>query len=520
VLGEYELGASYVRRAVADVYDATHQPTGGARRVYVLRPGAMQDSPLVHRVVCEADAARWIRHPAAARLEAQGDTPSRRLFVAVELPPGRPLGVVLAEAGRLAPCRVVRLAGRLVEALDEAHAVGLVHGRLTPASVIVADDVPGAESGTTPTVWLAGLGTGALDGADPLAEAERPYVSPEQRSGAEADVRSDVFGLASLLHHALTGDVPAEDLDTDTGATDRDRTDAAVQAVLAAARAAEPRRRPATIKAFWEDLLEALVADVARATHPSEPDLASAALASAAIGLGSDAAAAFADLELADFDPPLPPAPAPTPEPDGAAPTHFSGVDLSPVRAFTAPAREPRASRVAEGRPVEPRALEPRAAESRLAPSSRLARRAADAAPARSRRGVSAVLVHAWWLAVPAVAAALGWPIARDTDDAPVRPAPTYAGRQRITAPPLLDTVTVASDAATRLGGARARRRDADASGVADDPATPVPTAPHVEMPTIYFLAAPEPVPAAAAARPLVHPDEFSTRIKIPGAPQ
>ena len=55
VLGDYQLSPHFVRRAVADVYDATHTPTGGARRVYVLRPGAMQNHALVHQVVCEAE---------------------------------------------------------------------------------------------------------------------------------------------------------------------------------------------------------------------------------------------------------------------------------------------------------------------------------------------------------------------------------------------------------------------------------------------------------------------------------
>jgi hypothetical protein len=71
-LGDYQLSPRFARRAVADVYDAVHLPSGGARRVYVLRPGAMQNNPLVHRVVCEADSAHWLRHPAAARVEARG----------------------------------------------------------------------------------------------------------------------------------------------------------------------------------------------------------------------------------------------------------------------------------------------------------------------------------------------------------------------------------------------------------------------------------------------------------------
>ena len=123
-LGDYVLGPRLARRVSADVYDATHTPTGAPRLVYVLRPAAMGDHPLVHRVVCEVDAARWLRHPAVAKVDGYGDTPSRRLYVGVERAPGRSLGELLADGERMVPSRVVRLAARLVEALDEAHAVG------------------------------------------------------------------------------------------------------------------------------------------------------------------------------------------------------------------------------------------------------------------------------------------------------------------------------------------------------------------------------------------------------------
>jgi serine/threonine-protein kinase len=128
-LGDYAITARLERRPSADVYEATNAVTGAARLLYVLRPGAMRQSGLVHRLAHEVDAARWLRHPAIAKVDACAESPSRRLYVAVERPTGRSLAGVLAESGRLSPGRVVRLGGRLVEALAEAHAVGLVHGR-------------------------------------------------------------------------------------------------------------------------------------------------------------------------------------------------------------------------------------------------------------------------------------------------------------------------------------------------------------------------------------------------------
>ena len=528
-LGDYQLSPRFARRAAADVYEATHLPTGGARRVYVLRPGAMQNNSLVHRVVCEADAARWIRQPAAAKLEAHGDTPSRRLFVAVEHSGGRPFGDVIAEAGRLAPWRVVRLAGRLVEALDEAHLLGLVHGRLTPAAAVVAPDADGADASGAPAVTLVGLGTAAIDGADPVEAAERPFVSPEQLAGSEADPRSDVFGLASLLEYALTGAVPGAPA-TDETALAADV--AAVHRVLAAARAADPRRRPATVKAFWENLLEALVADAVRATGDTR-----AAVASPAAPL--DERAALAHLELADFAIDLPPAAesAPAAAVEAAPPVlEFRGIDVS------APRTPPPAPR----RPLQPRWAEERTSytPAPYVPPERYAPAAfggagphAVAAGSARRRGVRSVLMNAWWLAaVPAVAAALAWPTSRPATPvadaavaAPAEPTAVSAAWRRITAPPVLETVTAhaeptpsgpsAAPAARQSAAGTLAHRDADRSGVADEGRPASPATPRFEMPQIYIVDAPAPS-AGASAKVLVRPEEFSTRIKVPGAPQ
>jgi serine/threonine-protein kinase len=269
-LGDYVVGARLERRPAADVYDATHAFTGAPRLVYVLRPGAMQNGAFVHRLAHEVDAARWLRHPAVAKVDACAETTNGRLYVAVERPVGRSLAGVLAEGGRMTAGRVVRLGSRLVEALDEAHAVGLAHGRLTPASVVVAE---GWDEAAHALVTLTGLGVGGVAHDDAVVGVDRAYVSPEQRAGGEPDARSDVFGLSALLHHALFGTPPAE-VDG-VGGLPVDAVDHLPAAiVLAAARAADPAGRPASVKAFWEDLLDALVTDVgAEAAYdaPREP---------------------------------------------------------------------------------------------------------------------------------------------------------------------------------------------------------------------------------------------------------
>jgi hypothetical protein len=80
--------------------------------------------------------------------------------------------------------------------------------------VTVAD---GWDDGAHALVTLTGLGVGTVALDDPVVGVDRAYVSPEQRAGGEPDERSDVFGLAALLHHALFGAPPA-DVDTTAAA--------------------------------------------------------------------------------------------------------------------------------------------------------------------------------------------------------------------------------------------------------------------------------------------------------------
>ena len=425
-LGDYVLGTRLARRVSADVYDARHTPTGAPRLVYVLRPAAMGDHPLVHRVVCEVDAARWLRHPAVAKVDGYGDTPSRRLYVGVERAPGRPLGELLADGERMVPSRVVRLAARLVEALDEAHAVGLTHGRLTPEAVVVADESDDAGS---PLVTLVGLGVGAIAFDAEVREADRPYVSPEQLAGGDADARSDVFGLASLLQHALLGAAPtvvsAATRSDDEAGDDEHRSTAAV---FATARSADPRRRPATVKGFWVELLAALVADasavvgarIERSRSEDEADAAGLPLAARGPELGM---LEHLELDVLDFDvaPAEPIARQSAAEPSFGVPSIWSqpAPAAPPVLAPRPAVTERAVSRPSAHDLVDHDWERERERERTVRPHGPAAAAAAAAeqeetvASGRRRRRVVALLC----LAVPAVAAALGLPLAYDGDE-------------------------------------------------------------------------------------------------------
>jgi serine/threonine-protein kinase len=500
-LGDYVLGARLARRPAADVYEAVHVPTGAPRLVYVLRPGAMQDHPLVHRVVCEVDAARWLRHPAIAKVDGYGDTPSRRLYLGVERAPGRTLRALRAEGERLPAWRVARLASRLVEALDEAHAVGLTHGRLTPDAAVLAPEAEAA--GAPPLVTLVGLGAGAVAFDGEVPEGDRPFVSPEQLAGRDADARSDVFGLASLLQLLLTDEVPAE-VAPDAAPAVSTAADGhrPTTAVLAAARAADPRHRPATVKAFWEELLAALVSDAAAAAS-----LGPTAVAAREQGAAEPATSApieqvlrALEFELLELDgaalEELAPAASTSGEPafDHAAARTVEPAPAAPTT--VAPAAQTSVS-AAPTAPAAPRAPYPTRRLARLRPPLAPSPELAPPVPVRSGRGRRTLVTLAWCLGVPALAAAVGWPLAhgvsfardaRDGETAPVMPIVAPAPARPAPPPSTIDSVFGPPE------------RPA--------PTRALPTVPTLDVPVIDV-----PTVDARPARALVRPEEFTQRV-------
>lgn len=425
----------------------------------------------------------------------------------------------------MSPRRVVRMAHRLVEAIEEAHAVGLVHGRLAPSSILVADE----SDPDNPLLTLTGFGTGAvaLDGDIPAAD--QPYVSPERLAGRELDVRADVYGLASLLHHALVGVAPtgaasAADL-APPGA-------GSIAGVIAAARSVEPKRRPATVKAFWEDLLAALVDDAAEMTRETPlplPVVSPRLSGPMAVGplISSEPPAPWPILETrADILAPAPFAPAPPARTSGGVDVFASG-SLPALMAAPAPIAAPAAAAVpapsvAEDDLAPPPTVQFRETWERHRPTRTGA--SISVAPTRRRRTALAML---WWLAVPAAAAAASWPLTHDGgDDRPSRISNSTAafsivpGQALQPMPATIDTGEWTDDAseqmADSLGAVAAIGVDSTVPAAeVDDPRLPTPRRlPKVAPVAIPSLALPnlELAKKATAVRssdfPSAPPDE------------
>jgi formylglycine-generating enzyme required for sulfatase activity len=156
------------------------------------------------RFLAEARAAAAVQHPNVVTCYEAGITEGL-LYQAFELVPGVTLDRHLQDrGGRLTPRDAVGLLMACARGLEGIHRAGLVHGGITPASIIVADDA---------TVKLADLGLGrALAGGergwDVDDAALNATAAPEQLAGDTGDIRSDLYALGAILHLLVTGRPP------------------------------------------------------------------------------------------------------------------------------------------------------------------------------------------------------------------------------------------------------------------------------------------------------------------------
>ena len=227
--------------------------------------------------------------------------------------------------------------------LDAAHAAGLVHRDVKPANILLEDG----------RAFLGDFGISKLaEAGDALTSTGQfvgtvDYVAPEQLEGEAVDRRADVYSLACVAFHVLTGEPPfARDtqLATMFAHANAPRPEAGpgvpskVRETLTRGMAINPDDRPASAGEFAAELERAAgassVATTERLTAPAQDRLGARRLFLAA-GLAGLVAVAAAIALIATLDDDGPPAPAVETEaytvPDGPL-----GITVGPGRVWVA----------------------------------------------------------------------------------------------------------------------------------------------------------------------------------------
>jgi hypothetical protein len=159
------------------------------------------------RVEREARAAARLNHPGIVAIyELASDEDA--VYLVSELVRGRTLAE-LTKAGAISDRDVARIGIALCEALEHAHARGVIHRDVKPGNVMVLAE-PAAGAGFAK---LADFGVAHVATGDPLTRTgdivgTLAYMAPEQAEGARVTPACDVYSLALTLYEAWTGTNP------------------------------------------------------------------------------------------------------------------------------------------------------------------------------------------------------------------------------------------------------------------------------------------------------------------------
>src|SRR4051812_31580475 len=186
------------------VYRATQSGLERVVALKVVAPAFAHDEEFQARFQRESKLAASIEHPNVIPVYEAGEQDGT-LFLAMRYVDGTDLKSLLSREGRLEPIRAARFVAQIANALNAAHAAGLVHRDVKPANALLAaqDHVYLTDFGLTKRAasGSAMTKTGQLVGTV-------DYVAPEQVEGSSVDARTDVYSLACVLYHLLTGHVP------------------------------------------------------------------------------------------------------------------------------------------------------------------------------------------------------------------------------------------------------------------------------------------------------------------------
>lgn len=205
--------AGYLIEAVAGrggmgvVYRAREARPNRTVALKVIAPELAADTEFRGRFERESDIAATIEHPNVLPIFRAGED-SGLLYLAMRYVEGTDLAAMIADEGRLEPRRAVDVIVAVCDALDAAHARGLVHRDVKPANVLIArqegmEHVYLTDFGIAKRVdatggpTLTGFFMGTLD-----------YAAPEQIQGGRVDARTDIYATGCMLFHAVAGSVP------------------------------------------------------------------------------------------------------------------------------------------------------------------------------------------------------------------------------------------------------------------------------------------------------------------------
>ncbi|HVN17308.1 MAG TPA: serine/threonine-protein kinase [Dongiaceae bacterium] len=205
--GRYEILSELGRGAMGVVYKARDPQID---RLVALKTISLwgqepdEEKEFRLRFMNEAQAAGRLHHSGIVAVFDVGENPDNHdPYIVLEFVQGESLNRILSREKKLPLERALKLAEEVADALDYAHAQGVIHRDIKPANILITQEGHAK---------IADFGIAKLN----LAHFTIPgrvlgtpaYMAPEQLSGEGIDGRSDLFSLGVILYAMVTGHSP------------------------------------------------------------------------------------------------------------------------------------------------------------------------------------------------------------------------------------------------------------------------------------------------------------------------
>ncbi len=208
----YEFLGETGRGGMAVIYKAKNRKTGRVVAIKKMLASTLTETAFM-RFQQEAKAITTLRHPNIILVHEFGVAEDGEPFMVMDFIEGSNLGELIKEKGALSVEESMHRFIQLCDALQHAHAAGVLHRDLKPGNVMLS-----SADGSFADARLVDFGIAKLMAKDG-EEAEKltmtgqlfgspPYMSPEQCRGFELDARTDIYSMGCVMFETLTGRVP------------------------------------------------------------------------------------------------------------------------------------------------------------------------------------------------------------------------------------------------------------------------------------------------------------------------
>lgn len=207
-VGNYRLHERLSSGGMGIVYRGENLKTGQETAIKVLYPHLTPNEKLVKKFLSEITIGEALHHPNIVRI-LEGEHHGNFYFLVMELVKGEDLRKIMEREKPLAVEKAVKLVMQVCEALDYAHAKGVIHQDLKPENIMVTQDgtvklldygVARSLSSGTSTLTATVMGT-------PI------YLCPDLLLGMKGDPQTDIYSLGVIFYEMVTGQLPFPQVD-------------------------------------------------------------------------------------------------------------------------------------------------------------------------------------------------------------------------------------------------------------------------------------------------------------------